>query len=518
MPIAVTDLDRLRRFLSHGSDTGVLIIGNAKPTKEDLSSIDRLISEGKGEEIVREVVRYALECRFVLKTNILFALAYCYKAKDNSTKTAASKAFPNICKHPIDLFYFLEYAKKMSDQHKGWGRSLRNLVSSWYNGIEPKELVEFVTRYKSCCRWSHVDVIRLGHVHPLKDETAIIIRYVMKGLTEATQLAEGKDSKQIKEILKYLKGVDQVKQSINEHEIGVQIRQLNLKQEHIPTKLQKSVEVWQALIPNLTIKEILSNIVKLASLGILKSDNYILPDILDRLTNEQVIKDSGVSPMKVLIALRNYEQGKGKIKWQRNESVANALNLTFSHAIKNNISVTNKRLLIAVKIGHGLPQHSVYGTPALSSMIAAAGLATIYIQSEDSCSLVFFSTTVIPVAIKSQMKVENICEGLAKAALPEIPVMACDVSAPIRWATDNKKSYDAIIILTDSKDSTGTVTPHSALLQYRKDLNLPNTKLIICGMTSRKMEYADSNDLGMLDIAGFDSTVPDIISNFVLDV
>jgi hypothetical protein len=52
----------------------------------------------------------------------------------------------------------------------------------------------------------------------------------------------------------------------------------------------------------------------------------------------------------------------------------------------------------------------------------------------------------------------------------------CDLTAPIRWATENRKQIDVFINITDSLDRTGEITPSKALMQYRKELNMPISK------------------------------------------
>ncbi|XP_050410880.2 RNA-binding protein RO60 [Patella vulgata] len=513
----VSDLERSRRFICYGSDSGLLTVGNVPPSREKASSIGRLIDDGKGEEVVKQISTCFGENKYNYKPPLIFALAYCFKSTDNKTKQAACKAFADICLEPTDLFHFVEYSKQMSDQHKGWGRSLRTLISNWYNRKEPIELLDLVTRFKSGCSWSHVDVLRLSHTNPAKDETAIIIKYLMKGLADAKKLATEKKCPLADQIIKYIEAVDIVKHSTDEHQISCLIEQFNLKKEHVPTKMQNSCEIWSALLNNISIVDVLLNVSKLAGLGVLNNGHHLLPALIARLSDENVLKEYGVAPISVLIALRNYEQGKGKLKWPRNEIVANALNTAFYKAIKNNVIPTKKRILIAIKIGYGLTISSVRGTLTLSSMIAAAGVATMFVQSEETASLVYFSSAVKPLVTNKQMDIEKTCDAIAQAALPEIPVLACDVSAPIRWAQETKQSYDAFIILTDSKDSTGVITPSSALQKYRQEMKLPKSKLVICGLTAKHLRFADPNDSGMLDIAGFDAMVPKTISNFLSD-
>ena len=45
-------------------------------------------------------------------------------------------------------------------------------------------------------------------------------------------------------------------------------------------------------------------------------------------------------------------------------------------------------------------------------------------------------------------------------------------------------------------------------------MNLPKSKLVVVGMQSNGFTIADPNDPGMLDVVGFDSATPEIITNF----
>jgi 60 kDa SS-A/Ro ribonucleoprotein len=55
--------------------------------------------------------------------------------------------------------------------------------------------------------------------------------------------------------------------------------------------------------------------------------------------------------------------------------------------------------------------------------------------------------------------------------------------------------------------------PFQALEAYRKAVN-PNAKLIVCAMTPSQFSIANPKDTGMLDIAGFSTSTPSVISNF----
>ena len=69
-------------------------------------------------------------------------------------------------------------------------------------------------------------------------------------------------------------------------------------------------------------------------------------------------------------------------------------------------------------------------------------------------------------------------------------------------------------IWTDNETNYGT-HPAIAIKKYRDGMGI-DAKVIICATTSNDFSIADPKDKGMLDIVGFDSSVPNIIHDFAL--
>ena len=74
---------------------------------------------------------------------------------------------------------------------------------------------------------------------------------------------------------------------------------------------------------------------------------------------------------------------------------------------------------------------------------------------------------------------------------------------------------DVFIVYTSSETSVGKIHPSEALKKYRKKMNRPQAKLIVMAMKVNNFSIADPKGRGMLDIPGFDSSVPDIFCEFV---
>jgi 60 kDa SS-A/Ro ribonucleoprotein len=82
------------------------------------------------------------------------------------------------------------------------------------------------------------------------------------------------------------------------------------------------------------------------------------------------------------------------------------------------------------------------------------------------------------------------------------------------WALQRKINLDVFVVYTDNETWAGKMQPVQALQKYRAEMN-PSAKLIVVGMTATNFSIADPRDAGMLDIVGFDTNIPLVVSNFV---
>ena len=74
--------------------------------------------------------------------------------------------------------------------------------------------------------------------------------------------------------------------------------------------------------------------------------------------------------------------------------------------------------------------------------------------------------------------------------------------------------YDGFVIYTDSETWKGQIHPSQALNQYRCEVN-PEARLVVVGMTANEISIADPQDAGMMDVVGFDTAAPGMISQFL---
>jgi 60 kDa SS-A/Ro ribonucleoprotein len=89
-----------------------------------------------------------------------------------------------------------------------------------------------------------------------------------------------------------------------------------------------------------------------------------------------------------------------------------------------------------------------------------------------------------------------------------------DCSAPIQYAIKNRIEADVFVIYTDSETWYGSQHPAQAIAEYRRKMGI-QAKLVVVAMASNRMTIADPNDAGMLNVVGFDASVPGVIADFV---
>lgn len=118
------------------------------------------------------------------------------------------------------------------------------------------------------------------------------------------------------------------------------------------------------------------------------------------------------------------------------------------------------------------------------------------------------SADLTPLAISPRQRLDDVVRKITG-----LPFGGTDCSLPMLHARKTGMAVDTFVVYTDNETWAGNVLPHVALQQYRDATGIP-AKLIVVGMTASGFSIADPDDAGMLDIAGFDSAVPHLITDF----
>jgi 60 kDa SS-A/Ro ribonucleoprotein len=88
-----------------------------------------------------------------------------------------------------------------------------------------------------------------------------------------------------------------------------------------------------------------------------------------------------------------------------------------------------------------------------------------------------------------------------------------DATLPIRYATEQKREVDVFEVYTDNETWAGPEHVSQALRAYRQKSGI-DAKLVSVAFTATEYSVADPADPGMLDVVGFDTAAPNLISAF----
>ncbi|MCP5112588.1 MAG: hypothetical protein GY953_17310 [bacterium] len=216
-------------------------------------------------------------------------------------------------------------------------------------------------------------------------------------------------------------------------------------------------------------------------------------------------------PVAVLAAMLAYKAGRGadgQHPWSPAPEVVDALEDAFQLAFAN-VPATGKRHYVAVDVSGSMGSGEVGGVTGLTPRMAAAAIAMTFVRAEPHCHLAAFADSMAPLEVAKSDSLADVCRK-AETLLSG----ATDCALPMLDALERKIAVDVFVVLTDSETRFGGIHPAEALRRYRETMRLP-AKLVVVGLASGGFRIADPDDAGMLDVAGFDTAVPELIADFV---
>ncbi|GLV41109.1 uncharacterized protein CBL_04633 [Carabus blaptoides fortunei] len=197
----------------------------------------------------------------------------------------------------------------------------------------------------------------------------------------------------------------------------------------------------------------------------------------------------------------------------KNNAVISAFYKLLQHSYSN-VRNTGRRVLITLDARECYMNRLCFENKSVLCMEAALIIALSFLKAEKDVTIAVFnesSLTLVPTD-------KGMTYGQAQQALKEIVGGLVLLTTPITWASENKKHIDVFINLIGSSDALHRIPkekrsqelPIESLIKYRKQMRLPNTKMITVSLGSRKLTVADGSP-HVLDICGFDHNVPRVI-------
>ena len=517
---AVDDRTRLRRFLILGSEGGSYYASEATLTRENAKAVERCLVED-GPQTVAEIVRISGEGRAPKNDPALFALAMAAGAKNEATRKAALEALPQVCRTGTHLFRFATFVEGF----RGWGRSLRRAVGRWYAAQSPDALAYQAVKYRQREGISHRDLLRLSHPagrvsagNPqleVSAEHARLFEWIVRG-GEADGLP------------RLVEGFARVQAARTAKEAAELVREYGLPREAVKPEHLGSTEVWQALLHDMPMTAMIRNLATMTRIGVLKPRSDATAKVLAQLGDAERLRRARVHPIAVLAALRTYASGRGargRAEWKPVGKIVDALDAAF-YASFGNVEPAGTRLLLALDVSGSMASGWVAGVPGLTPREASAALALVTAATEPDYEVVGFfagkggyrkrgrpvhagyKDGLTPLAISPRQRLDD-----AVRKVDGLPFGGTDCALPMQYAQALEREVDAFVIYTDSETWAGDVHPADALRDYRRASGI-DARLVVVGMVSNGFSIADPADPGMLDVVGFDTATPQLVSDF----
>jgi len=525
----VDDWTCLDRFLILGAEDGTYYIGEHDLVKQNHDALVRCI-QTDGVRAVNRIVELSDSGRAPKNDPAIFALALVAAHGNAETKAMAFQNLSKVCRIGTHLFHFAEYVNAL----RGWGRGLRNAVSRWYTTRDADDLAFQVVKYQQRDGWSHGDLLRLAHPKaPSRDHEAIF-RWILSGANglgerTVTRRTHGEprvaNYAEVGELPKRIAVFEQTKRASTKAEVVKLITEHNLPREAIPTQWLNQLEVWDALLQQMPTTALIRNLGKMTSLRLIKPLSDAAKLVVARLSDEQQLKRARIHPLAVLIAEKVYAQGhgeKGDLRWKPVSKIIDALDAAF-YATFSNVEPCGKPVLLALDVSGSMEGSRIAGS-CLTAREASAALALITAATEPECEIIAFSAPagggfggmhgggesgITRVNLSARTRLDDVIKQIRS-----IPMGGTDCALPMVWARREKLRVSGFITYTDSETWAGDIHPAQALRQYRGEF-VSDSKAVVVGMTSNGFTLADPNDRGMLDVVGFDASVPAVIADFV---
>jgi hypothetical protein len=297
--------------------------------------------------------------------------------------------------------------------------------------------------------------------------------------------------------------------------IALMEKNKKIQREHLPTELLNTPQIWDALLSGMGMTALIRNLGKLSQTGVASSRSQ---DIIKMLTDPKAVKDSKVHPLQVLVGMKTYSQGKGDLgsmTWTPNSYITTALSTTFRQAF-GNITPTGKRFMIGLDVSGSMSMCMCAGAKNITPREGSVAMAMMTLHAEGAQNVHVYGFSSIFYNFNGKIRPEMTIQDAIKAT--DVPFGATDCALPMTEALKMYNSsgivFDVFCVYTDNETYAPNMHPQVALEQYRKATGV-DAKLIVVGMTANQLTIADPKDKNTLNLAGFDTSTPELISMFV---
>lgn len=487
---------RLERFLILGSDSNTYYATARELTRANAAIVEQCWLENPAKTGAA-IINISHDGRAAKNDAAIFAVALGAVSTSDSARKTAYAAVSMVCRTGTHLFQFVNYCSILG---KGWGRGMKRAVGDWMDNKDTNSLAYQMIKYRQREGYDWNRLVDL--THPSAHST------LYEWVTHTDHFLAQDRQAELPDVVR------------NFHLAQADILPVeqygDLPWEAFPTEKLNDPVLWKALLPGMGLTAMIRNLAKMTSINLIKPLSEEVNIVCAKLRDVEQIRRSRVHPLQLLTAMKTYAQGhgeKGSLRWEPNQLVVRALNDAFYLAFQN-VQPSGENILLALDVSSSMTTHRIMNS-AVNAREGAAAMALVTATMENNVHIVGFSraasyrdTNIVPVPISAGQRLDD-----AVKAMADIPFGGTDCAAPVRYAIDNKLEVDKIVIYTDNETYGSGAHCFQLVQQYRKQFGR-NLKLVVVGMVSNGFTIADPKDPGMLDVVGFDTATPALISSF----
>ena len=516
--------NRIDRFLTLGTTGGTYYTKAAELTRDNAGFLVQALEEDP-IPVVASIVDISTQGRAPKQQPAIFALAAASAFGTDESKRMAMNYIPAVCRTGAMLFDYVRYV----EQFRGWGPALTKAVARWYTEMPLDKLTYQAVKYRQREGVSHADVLRLAHPSTVEAARDRLFNWITRN--DAVRMSGGGKRGNELPVLgpieaglpRLVTGFEDIQAAPSViHAANIIADVDGITWEMIPDRFINEPMIWEALMDKgIPMTALMRQLPRLTRIGLV-TDNLGSPftiAVLKQLRSDDRIRRARIHPINVLVALRTYATGvsRGGLTHTPARKVLDALDAMFYKAY-GNVEPSNKATLLACDVS-GSMTAPVSGLP-LTCREATAAIALVTANVEPQYQMVGFTSGQMlyrahgpdaglsKLSISPRQRLDDVMRYM-----DDLPFGRTDCAAPMVWAANHKVPVETFQILTDNETWYGPVHPHQALEQYRQKMSI-DSKLVVVAMTANGNSIADPTDPRQMDVSGFDSAVPQLISDF----
>jgi 60 kDa SS-A/Ro ribonucleoprotein len=535
--------DQLDQFLVLGVTGGTYYIGQDAHMERNLDLLNSCIRED-GPRVVKAAleVNTAVPACAPKPNPQIFALASVFVYGDAEAKTHARHVAPLMLRTTDHRSMFTGYYKALHGKTlPGGGRGIRygksfvRALKAVFTETPLDDLSWQILKAQQRKtpqgeKMAVADMLRIAHPTPDSEARNALFGWVTGKVSDAEARVK------VPALDRYLTA-----KAVKTPAEAVQVvKELRVPWEFLPDEVLGYPEVWEHLVSTIGTRAVMRNLKRMTMNGAIQPFGSVASGVaIGRLKQADAVAKARIHPMEAWLAQRTYASGqsvrtdaRGRVVgeptvWTPNPDVVDALTATFNAGFDVPLA-TGKRIIQAVDASGSMSyQQAMANGSQIGSVYQAANtMAMIVAKSEPNVVTIDFDwigyrglghleggvfdgkTGVYPSRVKPSTQLHEIAEWQPVGG-------GTDLSLPFQWAILNKVVCDAFVIYSDEETWAGQGHAQQWLERYRAEVN-PGVKVVVATMTPNAYSVFDTRgDAGVLQIAGLDASLPQVIAAFV---